>query len=191
MVRWLALSATLLLVMGCDKPKEPEKSDSRPPLPQTADKPSPASRPTEVAWDAPPLFQKADNPSPMRKATYKVARAEGDAEDAELTVSQAGGSIDQNIVRWAGQFGKKLEDVKRERRTVNGLEVTVVEIHGTYAGMAMPGAAPSGGPKQGFALLGAIVETSPPTFFKLTGPEKTVTSAHGDFDKLVNGLRSK
>jgi hypothetical protein len=35
------------------------------------------------------------------------------------------------------------------------------------------------------------VGTSPPTFFKLTGPEKTVTAAQRDFDQLVGSLRSK
>jgi hypothetical protein len=57
----------------------------------------------------------------------------------------------------------------------------------------MPGttAPPQQGPKPGYALLGAIVETSPPTFFKLTGPEKTVMAARADFDKLVDGLRAK
>jgi hypothetical protein len=56
--------------------------------------------------------------------------------------------------------------------------------------MAMPGAPPSG-KKPGWALLGAIVDGSPPTFFKLTGPDATVAAAQGDFDKLVNSLRAK
>ena len=30
-----------------------------------------------------------------------------------------------------------------------------------------------------------------PFFFKLTGPEKTVLSARGDFDKLIGSLRVK
>jgi hypothetical protein len=35
------------------------------------------------------------------------------------------------------------------------------------------------------------VETAPPTFFKLTGPERTVMAAQPDFDKLVASLHSK
>jgi hypothetical protein len=143
-----------------------------------------------VAWDAPPSFQKAENSSPMRKATYRVAKAEGDTEDAELTVTQVGGGVEPNIKRWAGQLGQQMDAVKREARTVNGLKVTVVEMHGTYSGMAMPGA-PAGPAKPGFALLGAIVETSTPTFFKLTGPDKTVAASRGDFDRLVGSLRAK
>ncbi len=79
----------------------------------------------------------------MRKATYTIPRAAGDAEDGELSVSQAGGGLDQNLTRWAGQFDQKLADVKREERTTHGLKVMVVEIHGTYKAMAMPGAPPA------------------------------------------------
>jgi hypothetical protein len=129
----------------------------------------------------------------MRKATYVVPRAAGDAEDGELSVSQAGGSVDQNVARWAQQLDKKPADAKRTERMVNGLRVTVVEIHGDYSGMAMPGAQPSDKPakKPGYAMLGAIVETTPPTFFKLTGPDKTVANAQHDFDKMVDGMRAK
>jgi hypothetical protein len=144
----------------------------------------------EVGWEAPAGWQKAENPSPMRKATYKIPHAPGDTEDAELSVSQAGGSVDLNVKRWAGQFEVKPEDVKRTDRSAGGLKITVVELKGTFTGMAMPGAA-GAGPKPGFALLGAIVETTTPTFFKLTGPEKTVMAARADFDKLVSSLRAK
>ena len=38
----------------------------------------------------------------------------------------------------------------------------------------------------------AVVETPVgPYFFKLTGPEKTVTAARADFDKLVASFRAK
>jgi hypothetical protein len=55
----------------------------------------------------------------------------------------------------------------------------------------MPGA-PSSGPKTNWALLGAIAETQGSlTFFKLTGPEKTIQSAKPAFDKFVEGFRAK
>jgi hypothetical protein len=152
-----------------------------------------------VAFEAPAGWTKAEKAGPMRKATYTVPRAPGDTEDAELSVSQAGGTVDQNVARWALQLDRKLPDVKREERTVNGLKVTVVEIHGEYTGMPMPGA-PSPTKKPGYALLGAIVQTSPQaapsalaplTFLKLVGPDKSVGAAQRDFDKLVESLRAK
>jgi hypothetical protein len=126
----------------------------------------------------------------MRKATYRVPRAAGDAEDGELTISQAGGSVEQNVARWAAQLDRKPADVKREKKKVAGFDVTIVEIRGDYGGMAMPGAPPQ--PKKpGWALLGAIVDTSPPTFLKLTGPEKSVLAARPDFDRFIDGLKAK
>jgi hypothetical protein len=126
----------------------------------------------------------------MRKATYHVPRAPGDVEDPELSVSQAGGTVEQNVARWAKQLDRKPSDAKRSERTVNGLKVTTVELHGDYSPMAMPGG-PTSVKKPGFALLGAIVETSPLTFLKLVGPDKSVVAAQRDFDKLVDGVRAK
>jgi hypothetical protein len=121
----------------------------------------------------------------MRKATYKVG------DDAEMSVSQAGGAIDQNVDRWASQFGAAKDAVKKTEQKLGSLKVTIVEIKGTYTGSGMPGAPPAS-PKDHWQLLGAIVEgTDPPYFFKLTGPEKTVTAARGDFDRLVGSLHPK
>ncbi len=197
------LALALLVPAACNKTREPDATGEPPRPPKiTVDRPSPKQLsvkpdeprgPTDVAFDAPAAWPKAENASPMRKATYRIPRVAPDGEDGELSVTQAGGSVDQNVARWAGQFAVKAADVKREVKRAGELRVTVVEMHGAYTGMAMPGASGDGakGPKPGFALLGAIVETSPPTFFKLTGPEKTVMAARPEFDKLVAGLRAK
>jgi len=87
--------------------------------------------------------------------------------------------------------GAKDDQIKRAKQKVGDLDVTVVEIHGTFSGSGMPGAAPAA-PKPSFALFGAIVETQGSlTFFKLTGPEKTMAAAKPGFDKLVASLRAK
>ena len=126
----------------------------------------------------------------MRKATYKIPKVAGDSDDPEVSVTQAGGGIDANIERWAGQFGGT-KDVKRATQKVGPFNVTIVEMKGTFAGSGMPGA-PAAGPKEHWALLGAIVEgVDPPYFFKMTGPEKSVAAARADFDKLVGSLRAK
>ena len=140
----------------------------------------------ELQWTAPERFQPAPNPSPMRKATYRVPGA-STAEDAELSVSQAGGSVDANITRWVGQFEGGDKTLVRKERTVGDLKVTIVDVKGTFES-GMPGMG-GGEPKKGWALRGAIVETDPPHFFKLTGPAKTVAAATADFDKLIDSLR--
>lgn len=187
-----ALPTALALAIGasCNKTGEPDRSAAPPSASSDTARDTAPAGPAEVAYEAPAAWTKAGNPSPMRKATFHVPRAAGDPEDGELSVSQAGGSIDQNVQRWAGQFGRQLGDVKRADRSAAGLRVTVVQILGPYTGMAMPGGAATGA-KPGYALLGAIVETSPPTFFKLIGPERTVMAAQPDFDKLIASLRAK
>jgi hypothetical protein len=184
------------LAVACSKAQEPEKSTPTPtPTSPSSSTPAPVrqpaapSGPSDVAWDAPASWQKAENPSPMRKATYKIPKAKGDTEDAELSVSQAGGSVDMNLQRWAGQFAPKAE-IKRTEKKTGDLKITVAELHGTFSGSGMPGA-PASGPKEKWEMLAAIVETSPPTFFKITGPENTVNGAKADFDKLLDGMRSK
>jgi hypothetical protein len=198
------VTAALLLAVGCSKTPEPEAS-APPPRPAATTgsgaatgastgappRPEAAQKPADVAYDAPASWEKAENPSPMRKATYKIKRADGDPEDAELSVSQAGGTVEANIARWTGQFEKSKGDAtKRSDKQIGELKVSLVEIHGTFAGGGMPGAAPAA-PKPGWAMLGAIVETSTPTFFKLTGPEKTVVAARADFEKMLDTLRAK
>lgn len=180
-----------------DKPAEtstPTTTSTPTPTPQ-ASAPSTstttAAGPDDIGFDAPPGWTSVPNANTMRKATYKITKAAGDTEDAELTVSAAGGGVDQNVKRWAGQFGNAAP--KLEPRTVNGLKVTVVEIKGTFAGGGGPmmGGAPST-PKEKQMLLGAIVDTGDRQhFFKMTGPEKTVSGARKDFDKLVASFRAK
>jgi hypothetical protein len=182
------------LALACSKAPEPERASPAPlgassSIPAPAQQPAAPKGPSDVAFDAPASWQKAENPSPMRKATYKIPKAKGDAEDAELSVSQAGGTVDMNLQRWATQFSPKAE-IKRIERKVGDLKVTIAELHGTFSGSGMPGAA-AGAPKDKWEMLAAIVETTPPTFFKMTGPENTVNGARADFEKLIDGMRAK
>jgi hypothetical protein len=187
--------AAALLAAACDKTPEPDPIGpaARPTGAGTSKPAAPAKpeTPLDVGYDAPAGWQKAENPSPMRKATYRIPAAPGDAEGAEMSVSQAGGSVNMNVERWVGQFQPKVGDAKRAEKKVGDLKITVIEIHGTFSAGSMGAPGAGGAPKEGWALLGAIVETRTPTFFKLTGPEKTVNAAKPDFDKLVESFRPK
>lgn len=130
----------------------------------------------------------------MRKASYEVPRAAGDAEDGELAVFYfgpgEGGGIEQNVDRWVKQFSDiQPADVKRADREANGLREHTVEIvRGTFAS-GMPGMGPSG-PKKDYALAGAIIEApSGAYFFKMTGPAKTVAAARAAFMQLLDSVR--
>ncbi len=142
---------------------------------------------TTIVWKAPDAWKLLDHPSPMRLATYTIPKAEGDAEDAELSVTRVGGDVASNIQRWSGQFEGSPQP-KTSERSAGDLKITVVELEGTYSGMAMPGQG-AAGPKQNFAMLAAIVEGGGDAhFFKMTGPKKTIDAARGGFDELVSSF---
>ncbi len=141
-----------------------------------------AATPASLEWKIPARWQSAPNVSPMRLATYRIPRAAGDTEDGDLSITQAGGTVDANAARWIAQFDEASQKTaKRTTRKVGGLEITIVEAKGSYTGMAAEAKATSDR-----AMIGAIVPTAGmPHFFKLTGPAKTVLAARAEFDALI------
>ncbi len=197
---WIAV---VCLAISCKK--DPEPPTAPPPLPPPSNVPAapaappidsrtpPAALPIAVTWEDPPAFQRLSGNNPMRKATYKVPKAKGDAEDGELAVfyfgPTMGGSIDDNANRWVKQFSDiQPGDVKRADREANGLKQHTVEIdRGTFSS-GMPGGPTQ--PKPGYGLLGGIVSSpSGVYFFKLTGPSKTVKAARDPFFKLLDSVK--
>ena len=145
--------------------------------------------PSAITWTAPPRWQQVPNASTMRLATYRVPHAPGDAEDPELTITQAGGSVEANAQRWIGQFGPEgAKTAKQSTRTVGTLAIAIVEVEGKFVS-AM---GREGREEERWAMLGAIVQTpGMPHFFKLTGPVKSVKAAHAEFDALVGSVALK
>jgi len=151
---------------------------------------------TEAAglrFAVPKEWTRVPAPSDMRAAQYKVPRASGDTDDAELVLfffgKAKGGGVQENLDRWYGQFerpgGKPVADAAvLTIRTVNSLKVTAVDLSGTYSGMG-----PKSDRKPGMRMLAAVVEgEAGPWFFKLVGPEATVAQAKSSFDSLLGSL---
>jgi hypothetical protein len=139
-----------------------------------------------LEWKAPARWQLVPNPSTMRLATYRIPRAGGDSADAELSVTRVGGSAEENVERWIGQFDEAgQKTAKRTTRQVGLAQVAMVEVAGTYSG-AM---GKDGSSQPGWALLGAIVPSPGlPYFFKVTGPKKSVLAARGELEILIDSL---
>jgi len=103
-----------------------------------------------------------------------------------------GGDALSNASRWAGQFRQPdgrnpTAAMKTSEIRVGELKVTLVEVRGTYAG-GMGGTA--AGERPGYQLLGAIASGPDANwFFKLTGPETTVTSQRAAFEGLIRSLK--
>lgn len=151
--------------------------------------PEPAADEHPLRWTDPPGWRSVRPASSMRRAQYAVPGAAGDGELAVFYFGVGqGGDIDENLRRWHGQFERTDAPPTRESRTVGTMRVTITSATGRFnaGGMA---AAPAG-PRDDFALLGAIVETPQgPWFFKLTGPRATITAARPAFDALVASMR--
>ncbi|MCI0660876.1 MAG: hypothetical protein L0220_07365 [Acidobacteria bacterium] len=148
-----------------------------------------------LQWTAPSGWKTGPAGSSMRAATYLIPAAGGDNEGGECAVfKNIGGGVAANINRWISQFkqpdGSSSEaKAIQKKNTVNGLQVTTVDLTGTFtnSGMAM---GQSTTPKPGYRLLGAIVETPQgDVFFKMTGPEKTIASAEADFQSLLKSIK--
>lgn len=150
-----------------------------------------------VKFDAPAAW--ASTPKPMRTANYTIPAAAGDSQDGELAVFYfgpgQGGGVEANVRRWLGQFvnedGSPLgaDDAKRTEQEVGGLQVTILDVSGTYLFKPFP-MAPRATPLPGYRMLAAIVQgPDAPIFFKLTAPSKTAAAAEGGFRKVVASLR--
>jgi hypothetical protein len=127
----------------------------------------------------------------MRIATYAVPAAEGDTEQGECAVfyfgNEQGGGVDANIDRWVGQF-ENPGVPSRAAKEVSGLKVTLVQVSGTYLSPGGP-MMQSQGKKDNYRLYGAIVEAPQgAVFFKLTGPAKTVGTAEGEFNAMIESI---
>ncbi len=145
---------------------------------------APSEARAAITWKAPAAWPSAPNPSSMRIATHTIPHSLADHENAELSVTRAGGDVDANLQRWVDQFGGAAGEKRRER-TIHGLRVAIVEVEGTYEG----GMGAASGSHPGWALLGAIVVTpEQPTFFKLTGPVATVHAARAAFEALLDSV---
>jgi len=145
-----------------------------------------------VEWAVPKRWS-TEPAASMRLATYTVP-ASGGGESASCGVfyfgSGQGGGVEQNIARWIDEF-ENPQNPERSSRTVDGLEVFRLRVHGTHLAHARMGG-PAEGQQQNYELLGAIVEgPSGSVFFKLTGPAKVVDGAAKEFDGMLASLKKK
>ena len=126
--------------------------------------------------------------SSMRLMEFRLGVA---ADNANLAIfKNIGGTIDNNLERWSGQFGYSLSDseVNIRAENINGMQVSIISILGTYTNtMAFSNATQ---PKSNYRLLGAIADTPDGLYyFKLTGPNPVITSKIEEFTRFIQSLR--
>lgn len=155
--------------------------------------PAAAASAAGIGWSVPGRWTSGTGNS-MRVATYGVPGAKG-AEAGECAVfffgPGQGGGVDENVERWTGQFEGEAKAARTDRASVDGLKLTRVQFDGTYLAPGGP-AMQSTGKREGYRLLGAIVEAPEGlVFFKLTGPAATLGAAAAEFDGLVASIRKR
>jgi hypothetical protein len=132
-----------------------------------------------LTFKAPEGWEYQHPTSAMRRAEFG---ARGDDGTAGLVVyffgNQGAGSPQANIDRWVGQFknadGTPITASKPVTSKIAGLEVTQVEVAGTYMGGMGAGAADAQG-QPGQRMIAAIVDTPKgPFYFKFLGADEVV-----------------
>jgi hypothetical protein len=141
---------------------------------------------------APKRWKKIDPRFQMIDAEFSVP-AENSEIDGRITIMGAGGSVEQNMDRWKGQFsppeGKSLDDVaKVTKMTVNGQTVHLLDVHGTFNDRPSPQA--EGVKREDYRMLAAIIETKDfgNYFVKFYGNKETVAKAEKEYKAFLESL---
>jgi hypothetical protein len=123
------------------------------------------------------------------RGEFSLPKSEGDKADGRLTVSTGiRGTLQENVERWRVQFVDKPEKESQEKITVSGIEVTLVDLSGTYKdqkGMMGPAVE-----MPGYRMLGAIFDVGGELYFiKAYGPAKTLAAQADAFRAFVQSLK--
>ena len=160
---------------------------------------SPSASKGELQFKTPDGWASETPSSSMRVSQYQLPAAEGDTEAASLVVYYfgpgQGGPVQANLDRWMGQIqqpngGSSKDKAKTDALTVNGMNVTLLDVSGIYAGGDMGGA--SGQAKPNFRMRAGVIETPRGGYFvKLVGPEKTVGKWDDAFIAFIKSAEFK
>ncbi|MBX3382297.1 MAG: hypothetical protein KF864_02190 [Phycisphaeraceae bacterium] len=206
-----ALSLAMLVTPACEKESQPvpapapanpaPTNPAQTPAPAPAPSPAPSTGPAtfsagDLRFDLPAGWQSVPPANAMRLAEVHVPAPQG-ADPAAiclLTFSRAGGNIEDNITRWAGQVrtpdGAPATPV---RTTIEraGLTITLVEFRGTFMD-GMPGSSQPPTAREGWIFRGAILPTQPmATFIRMTGPAESMLAAEEGWQSLVASARTQ
>lgn len=194
------LAGLSLLSAACEQKAAPPPPTPPAPAAPSSTTPPPAQLPAAPAaatgntvsalginFTVPAGWQAAPPSNAMRLAEINVPDASGDAAKACIVVfSTAGGTVQSNMDRWAGQVtdasgAPSKGEVKA--RDIGGLKVSTAEFTGSFAGM---GDTPT---KENWMLRGAIIEAPGGLLFvKMTGPAEQM-NAHGPaFYQMIDSL---
>jgi hypothetical protein len=200
--RFIFIFLLLILFAGCgNQNSESVSVNSTSPKSQTQTIQKAESASNEKVFGAfrvtiPSGWREQAPTSSMRKAQFSLPGTGGDADLAVFNFPGQGGSVEANIDRWIGQFSQpdgssSKAKAKTSQKRVSGLQVTVLDLDGTYSGGMMPGMS-GGKANSGYRMIAAVVETTEgPWFFKLVGPGKTVAEWLMSMNQMIDSIQTK
>jgi len=135
----------------------------------------------DIKLTVPTTWKQGEVTNRLRTAQFEIPAVEGDKDVAELVVyffGGAGGGVDANLQRWAGQFqpaGKKQQIYQGKSKQG---EYYLIDITGVYNKPIGPPVQRMTNPTPGYQMLGVVllVKDKGNYFLKLTGPQKTVAT---------------
>ena len=146
-----------------------------------------------------PADWKEEAPSnTMRLTQFKIPKADGDKDDAELAIfffkGGGAGSLDANLKRQTAKFqpaeGKdKVEETVDKKAKVGSIDAVYQDVKGTFIKKAFPMAA-TGTPMPGYRQLYVVFETKDGQYYMtLLGSEKTVEKHKKGFDEFLKNFK--
>jgi hypothetical protein len=149
---------------------------------------------------APADWKAQKSSSEMRAYQFKLPKADGDKEDAELVIfhfgPQGGGTVPDNIKRWKAMFvppsGKTIDDVaKVSELKVGDADVTYLALEGTYKFKERP-FDPNAKEelKPDWRMVGIVFGSkNGPYYIRFVGPAKTVAKHQKAFDEWLKAFK--
>lgn len=142
---------------------------------------------------APDSWRKGAPATPVQYANFSIPKVEGDPEDAAMIIyyfQGQGGTADANIKRWKDMFKAPAgEKAKVEKFKVGDVEVTTVDVSGTYLFRSTP-MNPNVTEKPDFRMIGGIFASKKgPYYFRFVGPAKTIEKHKAEFDEWVKNFK--
>ena len=134
--------------------------------------------------------------SKMRVVQYKLPRAAADSEDAELVVYHfpgGGGSVQDNLDRWVGQFAQPDGSSSKDKsatstRKVGAYALTEIALCGTYVAETSPGSGEHYN-KPGWCMNACVIEgPGGPFYAKAVGPATTLERWRPSWNAFLSAL---
>src|SRR5262245_8884451 len=151
----------------------------------------------KLALTVPASWTKKEPASRIVEVEFAIPPAKGDESPGRLTAMGAGGSIEDNVNRWVGQFvgaGGSAAKPQRDKANVSVAEVEIVDLSGIYKapldGLFVVGKTIN---RDNYVMPGAIIQTKDRGnyFLKLYGPKATIDENAKGFQDMVKSLKVK